>query len=125
MKTLHLVITSGERSCASSPGEFCHFLLSTNFGTRWRCQIFDSPDARERTGLKEVDGWIQRHPGCIAAESESSGSVDKPARPGCPKCGKQPQDFPLGGGPCCNPACNGTWGTGCYHCHHPRFLDDR
>ena len=72
MKTIRLTITSGERSCASSPGEFCIFLLSTNFGTRWRCQIFDSSDTREQTGLKEVDGWIQRHPGCLASENPSS-----------------------------------------------------
>lgn len=23
--------------------------------------------------------------------------------------------------PCCNPECGGQWGTGCYHCHHPKF----
>lgn len=23
--------------------------------------------------------------------------------------------------PCCNPQCQGIWGTGCYHCHHPAF----
>ena len=23
--------------------------------------------------------------------------------------------------PCCNPKCDGDWGTNCYHCHHPRF----
>ena len=22
---------------------------------------------------------------------------------------------------CCNVKCGGHWGTGCYHCHHPRF----
>jgi len=25
---------------------------------------------------------------------------------------------------CCNPLCCGTWGTNCWHCHHPRFLDE-
>lgn len=24
---------------------------------------------------------------------------------------------------CCNPMCNGKWGTNCWHCHHPRFLE--
>ena len=23
--------------------------------------------------------------------------------------------------PCCNPKCQGEWGTGCYHCHHPQY----
>jgi hypothetical protein len=27
--------------------------------------------------------------------------------------------------PCCNPDCGGMWGTGCYHCHHPRFAGTR
>lgn len=25
--------------------------------------------------------------------------------------------------PCCNSNCKGHWGTGCWHCHHPSFLD--
>lgn len=42
--------------------------------------------------------------------------------PGCPVCGGQPEDFPGSDAkPCCNPACRGKWGTGCYHCHDPRF----
>lgn len=24
---------------------------------------------------------------------------------------------------CCNPMCKGNWGTGCWHCHHPKFLE--
>jgi hypothetical protein len=72
MKTIHLPNDAGDRSCATAPGEFCRFLVTTNFGTRWRCQIFDPSDTRERSGLKEVDGWIQRHPGCLAAENQSS-----------------------------------------------------
>lgn len=24
-------------------------------------------------------------------------------------------------GTCCNPKCNGRWGTGCWHCHSPRY----
>jgi len=24
---------------------------------------------------------------------------------------------------CCNPMCKGEWGTNCWHCHHPRFLE--
>ena len=72
MRALHLPIAAGDHSCASAPGEFCRFLVTTNFGTRWRCKVFDPPDAREPTGLKEVDGWIQRHPECLGAENQSS-----------------------------------------------------
>ena len=24
---------------------------------------------------------------------------------------------------CCNPMCKGEWGTNCWHCHHPKFLE--
>lgn len=27
--------------------------------------------------------------------------------------------------PCCNPECGGHWGTGCWHCHHPKFWDEQ
>ncbi len=45
-------------------------------------------------------------------------------RPPCPRCDKQPQDFPTNSAPCCNEACGGTWGAGCYHCHHHSYYDD-
>jgi hypothetical protein len=34
----------------------------------------------------------------------------------CPSCGDQTRSAP-----CCNHRCDGQWGTGCFHCHHPRF----
>lgn len=37
----------------------------------------------------------------------------------CPRCKETravPPEYP-----CCNPACEGHWGTGCYHCHHPDY----
>jgi hypothetical protein len=36
----------------------------------------------------------------------------------CPVCGSNDP----GEDPCCNPKCNGMWGTNCYHCHYPPFL---
>ena len=27
-------------------------------------------------------------------------------------------------GECCNPKCNGVWGTGCWHCHSPEYFFD-
>jgi hypothetical protein len=26
---------------------------------------------------------------------------------------------------CCNEECKGMWGTGCWHCHHPKFFENR
>lgn len=40
----------------------------------------------------------------------------------CPRCGKRGSD--MLGGQCCNPRCKGMWGTGCYCCHHPKYLLD-
>ena len=39
----------------------------------------------------------------------------------CPKCAAHIQSQ----APCCNPECQGQWGTGCYHCHHPSYLPGR
>lgn len=35
----------------------------------------------------------------------------------CSVCGEPPPDA-MGGYPCCNPECGGTWGIGCPHCHN-------
>lgn len=38
----------------------------------------------------------------------------------CPRCqSERKQDMAH----CCNEDCRGIWGTGCYHCHHERFLE--
>ncbi len=40
----------------------------------------------------------------------------------CPGCGaKHPSSREEDMADCCNPKCQGEWGTGCYHCHHPAF----
>ncbi len=59
------------------------------------------------------------------AARERSADASGGERPACPRCGKQPEDYPTNPGPCCNPQCKGAWGTGCYHCHHPRFAERR
>lgn len=38
--------------------------------------------------------------------------------------GKKDWDAVLAYSMCCNKECNGDWGTGCHHCHHPRFWRD-
>jgi len=45
----------------------------------------------------------------------------------CPKCGRdrrKPYDENGEMVPCCNPKCGGLWGTGCYCCHHPKYLEE-
>lgn len=40
--------------------------------------------------------------------------LDLPRDQWCPKC----HDCKA---PCCNPQCDGDWGTGCFHCHYPTY----
>jgi hypothetical protein len=35
----------------------------------------------------------------------------------CPRCGLSRSSD------CCNEECKGEWGTGCYHCHYPLFME--
>jgi hypothetical protein len=39
----------------------------------------------------------------------------------CPMCGRDRRDSEK---ECCNPKCKGIWGTGCYCCHHQKYLKD-
>jgi hypothetical protein len=44
--------------------------------------------------------------------------AERKKRSPCPVCGSTDP----GEDPCCNPECNGDWGTNCYHCHYAPFL---
>jgi len=63
-RTLHILIDSGETTCASEPGKFCQWLRTKRFGTTYFCGLFDQ---------KEMDGqgdeWLQRLPECMEAET--------------------------------------------------------
>ncbi len=57
-------IFCGEKTCAIEPGDFCAELGTKNFGTRPWCLLFGED-------LYERDGWVQRCPQCLIAESEA------------------------------------------------------
>lgn len=40
----------------------------------------------------------------------------------CPGCGAGQFEKEYD---CCNDECNGEWGTGCYHCHHPSYYPSK
>ena len=66
----------------------------------------------------EVPGHEHAHPRMILPKGKSGWL--------CPKCGRdrrRPYDDNDKIVPCCNPKCKGVWGTGCYCCHHPKFLE--
>ena len=80
-KSLLIQVNCGEKTCCSEPGKLCPWLRVSKFGTLWCCQIFSEyifpmdgkmyPEA-----LEEKDGWLQRHPKCLAAEKELNSSLD-------------------------------------------------
>ena len=68
MRRLAITIDAGSGTCAREPGVFCHFVGVKSFGTRHVCMLFRTPEG-ERP-LRDVDGWLQRLPECVAAEKE-------------------------------------------------------
>jgi hypothetical protein len=51
-----LKIECGEKTCASIPGKFCHFLRISLNG-KDSCSLFGN--------VFDKDGWIKRHPDCL------------------------------------------------------------
>ena len=80
-KTLLIQVNCGEKTCYSEPGKPCQWLRVSKFGTLWSCQIYSEynfpmdgkmyPDP-----LEEKDGWIQRHPKCLSAESDFKSALN-------------------------------------------------
>lgn len=66
MRTIHLKIRAGEKTCAESKGCFCYFLRSNVAGLKPRCALFEKP-LFDADG--DVLGWLQRLPECLAAEA--------------------------------------------------------
>lgn len=57
-----LIFKTGEITCSESPaypGSMCPFVVTSNFGTKFYCQLFGNR-------LKDVDGWLQRTTQCIS-----------------------------------------------------------
>jgi len=54
-----LVIDCGANTCASKPGQFCIYLRTSNFGTRWMCHLYDQTVEEDQPG-----GWLQRVKSC-------------------------------------------------------------
>ena len=58
-----LIFKTGETTCSerpSYPGGMCQFMRTTNFGTQFCCGLYDMEH------LRDVDGWLQRLPQCVA-----------------------------------------------------------
>jgi hypothetical protein len=70
MKTLHLNIECGAKTCASEPGKFCRFLGAESFGTKPVCMLFPHED-QSFTPLSSIGGWRQRCPECLQAERDA------------------------------------------------------
>ena len=56
----------GETTCASAPGNFCHFFQLRGF-TPW-CRWFEVKLYDENESSIRNNGWIQRCPQCMAQD---------------------------------------------------------
>lgn len=68
---LTIEIECGETTCAKKPGEFCSYMGTGGFGTRWYCTYPWIPGSSEPIRLHEDEkgGWIQRCSACLNAEA--------------------------------------------------------
>ncbi len=67
VRTVKIEINCGPMTCASVPGEFCAFVGTRSFGTKFICTLFPD-DQNPYTPLTEKDGWLQRCDDCLATE---------------------------------------------------------
>lgn len=67
-KMLAIEINCGDTTCAEEPGKFCRYLRVSRFGSAYHCQLFSEFEEKRLETLQEKDGWLQRHPRCLAAE---------------------------------------------------------
>lgn len=65
---LTLTVNCGKTTCASKPGRFCRFFGSRKFGQVPICTLFPD-ELGTNTFLQEQDGWVQRCPACLEAQS--------------------------------------------------------
>lgn len=61
-RTLSINIRCGEKTCAWTPGKFCAYVRTRRFGTVFICDLFGP--------LEQMEGWLIRHPSCLAASVE-------------------------------------------------------
>lgn len=70
-RRLAFVIEAGEATCASAPGKFCAYVRVSNFGSKWKCALFDLVRLREGESGSPHEGWLLRRPECLEVEAKS------------------------------------------------------
>ena len=65
MKAIVIEIDCGEKTCASSPGNFCQFFRQRIDGSEPRCCLFGKLLFDDK---KAITGWLMRLPECLAIE---------------------------------------------------------
>ena len=73
MRRLNVVIESGEHVCSVAPGQWCQYVRTKGFGTRFLCHLFDKPlrEVNEDGTPSDKPAWLGRLPECKAAEVQS------------------------------------------------------
>jgi len=73
-RTVEIPIKCGDKTCAWKKGKFCPWLRRARFGTLYYCGLFSDMTGKfghidlEPIELKEMNGWLQRHPLCLKLE---------------------------------------------------------
>ena len=68
MRQLSIYVDCGDTTCASEPGKFCAYAMSSRFGTIWHCGLFKM--AQLNTSKPDGDGWLLRCDACLAHEAK-------------------------------------------------------
>ena len=66
---LRIAIVAGAKTCAPKPGEFCRFVRARGDGSQPQCLLFGRR-LYDESG-RDIVGWLQRLPECLAAEAAS------------------------------------------------------
>ena len=63
-KTVKIIISCGEKTCARKPGKFCKYLGTSGMAQTTICRLFPTKEF-SFTILKEKRGWTQRCKECL------------------------------------------------------------
>jgi len=69
-RTIHLEIECGAKTCAAVAGRLCRYVVVTRMGSCYHCKLF-ARMGEGKYGLEQLqdrNGWLQRHPKCLASE---------------------------------------------------------
>ena len=69
MRALQVIVDCGTTRCFSEPGKPCPQMLTSNFGTQWKCGLFHDEEGQPlRLREDKPGGWLLRCKACLEAD---------------------------------------------------------